>query len=83
MGKTRKVHKLKPSTSPASESIELHASVNLVKTGHYLPTEYGKYKDKYCSYRMINIAQRSKFIVRNTIFKRYLLLIMKKPFSFP
>lgn len=83
MGKTRKVPKLKPSTSLASESIKLHVSVNLVKTGHYLPTQYGMYKDKYCSYQMINIAQRSKFIARNTILKIHLHLIMKKPFIFP
>lgn len=78
MGKTRKVHKLKPSTSLASESIKLHVSVNLVKTGHYLPTQYGKYKDKYCSHQTINIAQKSIFIVRNTILKIHLFLIIKK-----
>lgn len=83
MGKTMKVHKLKPSTSLASESIKLHVSVNLVKTGHYLPAQYRKYKDKYCSYQTINIAQRSKFIVRNTVFKIHLLLIIKKQFLFP
>lgn len=66
MDKTWKVHKLKPRTSPASESIKLYASGTVVKTEQYLPTSYGKYKEQHYTYRTINILQ-NKCTVKNNI----------------